>query len=580
MRVQQLRHGRNDVVAGLDVRRVGSPAEDGVEMSARGAVRGLPARRGPTQPLGIESDSNALADADQASLERVRRHPSSVPAGKQRPRRPVADKWTKHVLSPNAKGQYTLAVDLGRRRHFYDWTEINAVARRNGEVGDVHRRKLARARSGLVSESDDRARYLVDGASWIKSAEDGEQLLIRKRISISPAAFLPSSDTRQWVRGQPTHDSEMTGQRAHLADVMSTGRRRPRPTRDAGRVFEVQDIPVDVDDGDIHHIGRPAVSVAEPGSEREGFVDVLVDRARTFARDLKTSPDVIEHLAEQHRHPPWLASRVSRPRKLEPRSNRDFVNSLLRHESHEPEAIDGSADSLRQPAMKPSVSAWSEAVASATLGMSDQGARERRRHARLYADWCAATGIDPAASDRDHLDTYLGSVNTEYVQLRSKMRCSLRAVLRQINPALAARAAGLGAQVRLLARNQATPRGELLDYFLGLKPSRRAVRRVGLTRLLAWCSEVGLEVTDLFIGDIQQFREWLGEVRALNGETLGVAKDLILLRHSKAGRHILGESEPATRPLLLETSPPMQPRFDVSRLEHVLATSASWPPGR
>jgi hypothetical protein len=200
-------------------------------------------------------------------------------------------------------------------------------------------------------------------------------------------------------------------------------------------------------------------------------------------------------------------------------------------------------------------------VAHATLGLSAQGARERRRHARLYSEWCALLGLDPAASQELDLSSYLASTSDGGDQLRSKTLCSLRAVLREVDPLAAARTAGLGIQVGRLDRLDGTPPGELVKFFLGLNPHRRAVRKAGLTRLLAWCSEVGLELTDLFVGDLHQFAEWLREVRAFHRETVGIAKDLIQLRHSKQGRSILGEGEAVKRHLLIETAPPMRPRF-------------------
>lgn len=212
-------------------------------------------------------------------------------------------------------------------------------------------------------------------------------------------------------------------------------------------------------------------------------------------------------------------------------------------------------------AMERGHTAWDEAVTSVTRYMSDQGGRERRRHARGFASWCALSGLDPARVTSSQLAAYLQALGGTDRQLRTKARTALRAVLRMIDPAHAARAAGIGNCTSTLERYEGTPVGDLVAHFLAEGGSRRAVRKAGLTRLLAWCSEVDIEPTDLHVADLIQFRQWLNETRAYRKETVSIAKRFIALRHSDLGRSLLRERERPSPALLIETADPLQPLF-------------------
>jgi len=216
--------------------------------------------------------------------------------------------------------------------------------------------------------------------------------------------------------------------------------------------------------------------------------------------------------------------------------------------------------------MSTQVEAWNTAIARAIESLSPGGARERRRHAAGFAAWCATRELEPGMAGRSELDAYLASLGTGDRQLPAKARCALRAVMREIDPEHAARVAGLGNQTKLLPDLYEGGLGALVEEVCATAPSRRAVRRACLTRLFAWCSAVGVDPLALDLGDLTQFRAWLVEVRAHVGETMVVAKDFILLRHSAEGRRMLGENAPRPTPLRLELEAPLRPRFELGDL--------------
>jgi hypothetical protein len=208
-------------------------------------------------------------------------------------------------------------------------------------------------------------------------------------------------------------------------------------------------------------------------------------------------------------------------------------------------------------------STWDEATAAATSGMAEVSARERRRHARGFAAWCAAGGLDPVTADRCNLEAYIGSLPNRDPQRHSKVRCALRAVLREIDLDHAARVAGLGNQVQCL-KNLPDGLARLVEAIVGRQPKRRAAVASCLTRLIAWCREVDADPLTITPTDLPQFRRWLVEVATNVGETMVVAADFIELRYSAAGRERLGE-RPSEHSLLIDLEPPMQARFSLDR---------------
>lgn len=563
MREQELLDVRDDVVARLDVGRVGRPAKDGVEMTARGAVCRLPARSRPTQSLRIEPDPHAIANPNEAGLKRIRSHPPSIPAGEQRPRRSVADNRTEDVLNSDPKWQYARAIDFCRRCHTDHRTELDAGARGHGKVRDIHGRKLTRSGSGLVAERDKRPRHEIKPASRVQRTENGQNLLICDGVGTTPGALCSGPYSVQRIARKSANHSEVPSKRTQLVDVVPARASFPRSAPVTREVLKSDDITVDVDDRYVRHLGRSAVGAREPALELAGFIHVLVDRAIPKPGDLEPGFDAIEHTHQQHGRPPWLAPKESLLRSPEPRPDTHFVKTLRKPQFLARGAIDGSTLSPRQQDMDQARSEWSEAVTLATMAMSDQGARERRRHSRLYAEWCAARGMEPAVSAAGDVRSYVHALDGRR-QLRAKARCSLRAVFRTIDRARAARVAGLGNQTSHLARYDGTPLGALLGSFVNAKPGRRGVRKASITRLLAWCAEVGLELPDVLSGDLYQFGEWLREVGSLRRETLGLARELISMRWSREGRRILGEAEPEAPLLSIELEAPMRPRFNLS----------------
>ncbi len=210
---------------------------------------------------------------------------------------------------------------------------------------------------------------------------------------------------------------------------------------------------------------------------------------------------------------------------------------------------------------------WEAAISRATQGMSDQGRRERRRHGRRFAAWCRERGLEPTDLGRTHLEDYLGTLRSGDPQLPCKARCSLRAIMREVDVEYAARSAGLGFQTALLSAATGTPLERLIDAVARQSPRRMTVRRSALGRLLAWCAEVGVEPTTAELVDLAQFRQWLVETGIRHpGEVMMVAKDFIQLRHSADGRRLLGEPEPIRRRLRIEMAAPLRPRFEVANI--------------
>lgn len=202
---------------------------------------------------------------------------------------------------------------------------------------------------------------------------------------------------------------------------------------------------------------------------------------------------------------------------------------------------------------------WDEAVVAVTTSLSTQGARERGRHARGFAAWCAERGLDPATAERGALERYIESLPGSDGQLKAKARCALRAILREIDPEHAARAAGLGNQASLL-ENLPEGLSALVHMTVERRPERRAVIASALTRLLAWCEEVDANPLCITPTDLPQFRRWLVEVGTTVPETMVVAADFLDLRYSAAGRELLGEHR-APRPLAIELEAPLRARF-------------------
>ena len=197
---------------------------------------------------------------------------------------------------------------------------------------------------------------------------------------------------------------------------------------------------------------------------------------------------------------------------------------------------------------------WDEATAAAAHGLPAQGARERRRHARNFAAWCAERGMDPLSAERRSFDAYLLSLPTGDPQRRAKVRCALRAVLREADPDHAARVAGLGNQMDLL-KNLPNGLGVLVEEIVERQPKRTRVVASALTRLFAWCREVDADPLAVTATDLPQFRCWLIEVGTTNPETMVVATDFVELRCSPLGRQLLGEVS-LPRDLLINLSAP------------------------
>jgi hypothetical protein len=201
---------------------------------------------------------------------------------------------------------------------------------------------------------------------------------------------------------------------------------------------------------------------------------------------------------------------------------------------------------------------WDEATAAATAGMPEQGARERRRHARNFATWTHDTGLDPDCADRAALEAYLAALPGSDPQRQAKARSALRAVLREIDVDGAARVAGLGNQLQLL-ENLPEGLSALVEVIVGRQPKRRPVIASALTRLFAWCREVDADPLGLSPTDLPQFRRWLVEVATTVRETVVVAGDFVAFRHSPAGRELLGERISAHR--LVIDGYPLMPKY-------------------
>jgi hypothetical protein len=212
------------------------------------------------------------------------------------------------------------------------------------------------------------------------------------------------------------------------------------------------------------------------------------------------------------------------------------------------------------------IDTWEQAIATASEGKSPSAVRARTRNARRFAEWCAARGLDAGHAARTDLDAYVGDLGGGDPQLASKVRCDLRAVLRVIDPEHAARSIGLGTQTRHLLTAAGTPLGVLAQAVVDQQPTRSLVRAAALGRLFTWCEEVALQPTAVTAADLGQFWSWLVEIGSDLRETKVVAKDFVGLRHSPAGRAILGEPEPVRRPLKLEDARPLQPRFELEEL--------------
>jgi hypothetical protein len=209
---------------------------------------------------------------------------------------------------------------------------------------------------------------------------------------------------------------------------------------------------------------------------------------------------------------------------------------------------------------------WEQAIATTSEGKSPSAARARTRNVRRFAEWCEARGVDAGRAARADIEAYVGDLGGHDPQLASKVRCDLRAVLRVIDPEHAARAIGLGIRTRHLLTAAGTPLGVLAQAVVDQQPARSLVRAAALGRLFAWCEEVALQPTAITAADLGQFWSWLVETGSDLKETKVVAKDFVGLRHSPAGRAILGEPEPVRRPLKLEDARPLRPRFELEDL--------------
>jgi hypothetical protein len=186
---------------------------------------------------------------------------------------------------------------------------------------------------------------------------------------------------------------------------------------------------------------------------------------------------------------------------------------------------------------------WNEAIAAATSGLASVGARERKRHARAFAFWCAERELDPVVTDRSNLEAYLSSLPDRDAQRQTKVKCALRAVLREIDVDRAARVAGLGNQLHLL-KDLPSALAALVDVIVERQPKRRRVVASALTRLFAWCREVDADPLSITPTDLPQFRRWLIEVGTTIPESVVVAGDFLELRYSARGLALLGLTSP------------------------------------
>jgi len=211
--------------------------------------------------------------------------------------------------------------------------------------------------------------------------------------------------------------------------------------------------------------------------------------------------------------------------------------------------------------MNTSQMSWSEAVDTACTPMGATGARERRRHARGFASWMEGIGRAAADARASDLDPYLATMPAADRKLRSKVRCSLRAVLKVQEPLGLGERISLGVERRRIDAVVDTPLGALIRMVAEQAPDRVAVRLSAITRWLVWAAEVDADPLLLDHGDLPQFRRWLRLIRVRPGEIMVVARDLLDLRHSESGRAILGERQPERRPMQLEQVAPLTPRF-------------------
>lgn len=206
---------------------------------------------------------------------------------------------------------------------------------------------------------------------------------------------------------------------------------------------------------------------------------------------------------------------------------------------------------------------WDDAVAASVANLTSQSRRERTRHARNFAAWCAERAIDPRAADARAINEFLASLGGRDCQLRTKARSSLRAVLREIDPVVAGEVTGLGCQIHAL--EAASPAlKQLADEVVQRLPARVRVRRSALGRLFTWAAEVGVDPGSLTVADVPQFQDWLHERGCAANDYLPVAREFIALVESPVGRATFGrpDKKPA-RPLRLELRSPLAPRFDL-----------------
>jgi hypothetical protein len=202
--------------------------------------------------------------------------------------------------------------------------------------------------------------------------------------------------------------------------------------------------------------------------------------------------------------------------------------------------------------------AWADAIAQATKPMSTAGARERRRHALAFADWCSGQGIDPLCARREDVARHVASAANGDRRQASKIRCSLRAVGASIDADHSARTFGLSQRHATLdGLSESVAR--LIEATALQQPARRAVRLSAIRRLMCWAKEVDAPPESLSVVDLAQYRSWLREVGVPTGEALVVARDFVELRWSVFGRALLGERSGS--PTLICLEPPLRPRF-------------------
>lgn len=191
--------------------------------------------------------------------------------------------------------------------------------------------------------------------------------------------------------------------------------------------------------------------------------------------------------------------------------------------------------------------------------MSGVGARERRRHAIAFAAWCSETGMQPMAARRRDVEDFLAVEAGGDRKKAAKIRCSLRAVARAIDPEQSARMLGLGAQTNVF-EGLSEPLSQLIEATVQQQVGRRAIRLSALRRLFVWAREVDAPPESLTAVDMAQFRAWLLELGLHPSETLVVARDFVELRWSNLGSQLLGRApRSATR---LQPEPPMSRRFE------------------